>query len=335
MVGRNWNKDMRISVNDVARPKRFAYWQEAVCHTFVHLDCTALSDRPFFGEIATAEVDDLQYSRVRSRDHRVMRTDQHIRASREEDALMQFQLSGSCTVVQDGREATIAAGDCVCYDSARPYSLQFCDDFEVLVFQFRRQRLVGSLGQTERMTARAVRGNSILGGLTVPFLRQISDVVSKLDPAIARRLSGIALDLVITVLGESAATHEREPSWAGTALLCRAKAVIEESLQDPHLNTDKVAAALRISPRYLQSLFHEEGATVSDRIWSRRLEHARRDLSDPLLWSKYVSRIAMDNGFNDFAHFSRRFRAAFGMSPREYRMTFVRGSHRFIGSGGL
>lgn len=312
-----------LSTGGIADAKRFAYWQEAVCGTFVQLDCARLSDRPFFGEVGTAEVEDLKYSRVRSRDHQVVRTSQHIRAGREESVLVQFQLNGVCTVVQDGRDTIIAAGDCVCYDSVRPYSLHFRDDFEVLVLQIPRQRLVGHLGQTERMTARAVRGNTILGTLTVPFLRQIGDAVSQLDPAMARRLTGIAVDLVMTALGDLAAADECRPSWAGSALLCRAKVVIEKSLHDPELNTEKVAGALGISLRYLQSLFREEGHTISDWIWKRRLDSARRDLADPLLANKYVSQIAMDSGFNDFAHFSRRFRAAFGQSPREYRTMSV------------
>ncbi|WP_051974714.1 helix-turn-helix domain-containing protein [Cupriavidus necator] len=308
----------------VVDSKRFAYWQDVVCDTFVQIDCIPLSDRPFFGEISTALIDDLQFSQVRSRDHQVMRTSRRIDGGREEYTLMQFQLSGNSIVVQDGRDATIAAGDCVCYDSVRPYTLQFRDDFEALVFQIPRQRLVGRLGQTERMTARAIRGDSLLGTLTVPFMRQLGGVVSQVDPAVARRLSSIAVDLVTAALGDLISVDEHQPSWAGTALKCRAKAVIEESLHDPDLNTERVAAVLGISPRYLQSLFHEEGETVRDCIWRRRLERARRDLADPLLGTRYISQIAMDNGFNNFAHFSKRFRTAFGVSPREYKATLVR-----------
>ena len=38
----------------------------------------------------------------------------------------------------------------------------------------------------------------------------------------------------------------------------------------------------RISPRYLQDLFHAEDTTVSDWIWKRRLEKSRRYLADLL-----------------------------------------------------
>lgn len=74
-----------------------------------------------------------------------------------------------------------------------------------------------------------------------------------------------------------------------------------------------------ISPRYLQDLFHSESWTVSEWIWSRRLEKARRDLLDPLLARESITQIALACGFGDLAHFSRRFKAAYAMSPREYR----------------
>jgi len=74
-----------------------------------------------------------------------------------------------------------------------------------------------------------------------------------------------------------------------------------------------------ISSRYLQDLFHSERKTVSEWIWLRRLEKARRDLLDPLLSRESITQIALACGFCDLAHFSRRFKAAYAMSPREYR----------------
>ena len=99
----------------------------------------------------------------------------------------------------------------------------------------------------------------------------------------------------------------------------RAKAIIERNLGDIHLNTEKVATLMGISSRYLQDLFHSENTTVSEWIWSRRLEKARRDLFDPLLARESITQIALASGFSDLAHFSRRFKAAYALAPREYR----------------
>ncbi|GAA2788117.1 hypothetical protein GCM10010470_23340 [Saccharopolyspora taberi] len=57
------------------------------------------------------------------------------------------------------------------------------------------------------------------------------------------------------------------------------------------------------------------------RCWirQRRLERCRRDLTNPHLRQRPVHAIAARWGFTDPAHFSRIFRAAYGLSPSDYR----------------
>src|SRR4029077_18696763 len=53
-----------LTTANVAERKRFQFWQDAVCDTFVELDCQARGSAPFFGEITTTECDDLHFSTV-------------------------------------------------------------------------------------------------------------------------------------------------------------------------------------------------------------------------------------------------------------------------------
>lgn len=48
-------------------------------------------------------------------------------------------------------------------------------------------------------------------------------------------------------------------------------------------------------------------------------EQAKRDLSDPLLAHLGITAIGYDVGFKDAAHFSRAFKARFGMTPSRHR----------------
>jgi AraC-like DNA-binding protein len=90
-------------------------------------------------------------------------------------------------------------------------------------------------------------------------------------------------------------------------------------LDDPELTTATIAAAHYISPRYLQKLFEAEGSTVTDWIRRRRLDHCKRELLDPRNAGESISTIAARWGLADSSHFSRLFRATYGMSPREFR----------------
>jgi AraC-like DNA-binding protein len=317
-----------LTTADVTERKRARFWQDAVCDTFVELDCQVRSDRPFFGELATTQWDGLHFSNVRSDGQIVKRTRKRIRGAREEVMLISLQVSGIGSVAQDGREAILEPGDFACYDSTRPYTLRFNTEFEQLVLHMPRQAMVRRIGRTEAWTARRVEAASPVGSLVLPFVRQTAAIVSEVGPATASRLSETCLSLVTAALGERLSDSLEGQTAARTALTFRAKAVIESNLHDHALNTEKVAARLGISQRYLQDLFHAEQTTVSDWTWIRRLEKSRRDLADPLRAGDSIAQIALACGFADFGHFSRRYKDAFGLSPREYRATLRDGGVR-------
>jgi AraC-like DNA-binding protein len=71
--------------------------------------------------------------------------------------------------------------------------------------------------------------------------------------------------------------------------------------------------------RYLHKLFQGQDDTVAGWIRQRRLDHCRRDLMDPAAQTQGIGAIAARWGLPDAAHFSRIFKAAYGVSPTEYR----------------
>jgi AraC-like DNA-binding protein len=320
-----------VSTSDIAERKRFLYWQDAVCDTFVDLDCKAYADRPFFGELATASCNDLHFSSVRADGQIVERTPARIRRAREEVMLISLQVRGTGVIAQDGREARLGPGDFACYDSTRPYTLTFTADFEQIVLHMPREAMIRRVGRTEAWTARRIEATNPVGSLVLPFVRQTASIVSDITPATAGRLSETCLSLVTAALAEHKDGETDGGSAARTALTFRAKAAIDSLLHDHNLNTERVAGLIGISPRYLQDLFHAEQSTVSDWIWKRRLERSRRCLADPLHSGDSIAQIALSCGFTDFGHFSRRYKEAFGVSPREDRAALKAG--RPVGDG--
>jgi AraC-like DNA-binding protein len=308
-----------LTTSGVAAAKRLQFWQDAVCDTFVALDCRARSDAPFFGEITTTVCGDTHLSLVHSDGQQVDRTLSRIRRAREEVMLVSIQAAGTGIIAQDGREARLRPGDIACYDSTRPYTLSFSGRFEQVVLHMPRDLMMRRLGRATQWTAQRVSGSSPAASLVLPFVRQAMSVAPNVRPEILDNLAEVCLGLVTTALAEHFQEHCDDTTWARAALTLRAKAIIEHHLSDAALNTAKVAGMLGISPRYLQDLFHAEGTTVSDWIWSRRLEKSRKDLVDPAHASESIGQIALACGFSDLGHFSRRFKAAYAVSPREDR----------------
>lgn len=90
-------------------------------------------------------------------------------------------------------------------------------------------------------------------------------------------------------------------------------------LRDPQLNPQDIARAHRISVRYLYNLWRDEETTLARWIGQQRLEAARQDLADPRLARKTIAAIGREWGFPSAAHFTRRFRDTYAISPREWR----------------
>lgn len=103
------------------------------------------------------------------------------------------------------------------------------------------------------------------------------------------------------------------------ALLLHIQGFVEDRLGDPELSPATIAAAHRISIRYVHKLFEGMETTVCDWIRRRRLERCRQDLLDPLLGTLPVRGIAARWGLTHPAHFNRTFKAAYGMPPGQYR----------------
>ena len=95
--------------------------------------------------------------------------------------------------------------------------------------------------------------------------------------------------------------------------------LVEARLDDPDLAPGMVADAAGISTRHLHRLFAAAGLRFADHVRLARLERCRAALGDPGQGRRTVTDIAFSWGFNDAAHFSRSFRAAYGTSPRAWR----------------
>ncbi len=90
-------------------------------------------------------------------------------------------------------------------------------------------------------------------------------------------------------------------------------------LHDPHLGAAQVAAAHHISQRHLYNILGASGITLADWIRKQRLERCRNDIAASAFHATPIASIAHGWGFTDPSSFTRTFKNAYGMSPREWR----------------
>jgi AraC-like DNA-binding protein len=156
----------------------------------------------------------------------------------------------------------------------------------------------------------------------LPLLRehlvQMSAVMDEVtaSPAVAADLAAAAADLTRAVV-VSAAGDRRERDVLHEVLRTRIVAYIRAHLGERDLTPARIAAAHHVSLRTVYNVWGDHGETLADWIVRERLERVQRELA-LLPPGTTIFAVARRWGFVDQGHFSRRFRAAYGVPPREW-----------------
>lgn len=222
-------------------------------------------------------------------------------------------LSGRERVRQGDTSVVLGPGDLLVWDGTRPLDFAVDTALHKVTLLIPRKHLAGAGAGRDLTGAFRLDGHSGLGALLANQLAALA----RLAPGIPVTDAPLAADLVVDLLGRLLAPAAA-PGHTGD-LLARILAHVENRLDDSELTPSRVAAAFGITPRYLHMVFAASGATLAVHIRARRLARMRRDLADPRFAHLSVTEIALRWGFNDSAHASRAFRAAYGVSPSAFR----------------
>ena len=293
-------------------------FRAAVNSSFVPLQVDSEDSGPFQATLSAAGADGIVFTEVKARPQLVQRTPETIETGGSGYYKVSLLLSGTGFLIQDGREIVMQPGDLSFYDTSRPYSLLFNENFRNLIMMFPKDRLEFPTILTDALTAVSLREQHDLAKAVAPFIAQASPQLPQL-PAIARtKLAHTSLELINTMLS-AILDVESNPRNPHELLLQKIYAHINTNLGSSELTPSSIAAAHYISVRHLHSLFAELDTTVSTVIKKRRVEQARADLADPAFATRTVAAIAGRWGFVDAAHFSRVFKQQYGISPSEMR----------------
>ncbi|MFD8288083.1 helix-turn-helix domain-containing protein [Streptomyces lavendulae] len=311
--------------------RRRAYWREALSNTFGSVDMK-VPDEVEHGLIRTSLVGSLQAVTVEGDPHRAQRTRRLIAGSNNDEYVVVKVLSrGAVRVEQDARDACLSAGQLFVYDMSRPVQLTVPERFRTKSLALPRRALGLSESDLQRLTATPLGDRSPLGRLVTPFLSHLVDTAGTYQPQTGESVARHAVDLIQTLVEEHLGFDLQEAPNAARMTLLRIQAHIGEHLTDRELTPEVIARHHNMSVRSLHKLFELEGLTVSRWIQQRRLEQCRRALSAGQTRGRTIAAIAHHWGFASAAHFSRSFKAAYGMSPVAWRNAAL---HTPDGSGG-
>ncbi|MET0865736.1 MAG: helix-turn-helix domain-containing protein [Nakamurella sp.] len=158
-------------------------------------------------------------------------------------------------------------------------------------------------------------------GLVRGHILQLSGALDTVPPGPALGMIGnAATELVRALVVSALADPDRQHAVTADSLALRISLFIDEHLTEPDLTPARIARVHHISLRQLYYVWSKSNEqTLGQWLISARLAAARRDLARPDAATQTISTVARRCGFLDTAHFARKFRQEYGMSPSEWR----------------
>jgi AraC-like DNA-binding protein len=320
---------------DLPVSERFGFWHDMTADALIPTAIRSDHRDDFRATLRALDLSVMQVSMMTYPSLESRRTAKLIRLSDPELYQVMLTLRGTQRISHFGRNASIGPYDLMLYDSSRCFDGQVAAEagstVAGVVAQVPKVLFPLPSNQVDQLLAVPISRSGGIDALLAQFLVRVTADAAHLRPSDAPRLGTVLLDLLVALLAhELDAGDSVPPESHRRALTLRIQAFIRRHIGDPQLNPAVIAAAHHISTRHLHRLFQDQGSTVSSWIRAQRLEGCRRDLADPALALISIYDLAARWGFSHPAAFSRAFRSAYGLPPRDFRQgaLALRGTER-------
>lgn len=308
-----------FSTQDLPQMGRAAAWGALYATRMSHVEFTPEDHGNFDAELRIGQFGPIKLARLTLENCSVERKRNHI--VRNSPRLYNFllQAEGSSTFHHCGKEARLETGDFVLCDTGLPHYWHTDTSSVTVMVRVPGDILRTFLPTPEQYCGRHLGRATGLTGAVATMVRELSEgAAGDILPVYEDRVARYLLEMISM---SYAMAMEPEQDASAIAWQRRKDVIefIEDSLRDPDLSPATISEGLRVSPRYLRTVFAAGGEKMSAYILRRRLEECARQMCTPAWKAHTLTEIAFSWGFNSAAHFTRTFHEKYGMAPREYR----------------
>jgi len=308
-----------LTTHGLPEAGRAAAWGEIYASRMSQCEFTPGDKDDFHAELRIGQLGPVKLARLTVDKCSVERRQSHI--VRNSPRLYNFllQAEGASTFYHCGKEAQLEAGDFVLCDTGLPHYFLTHDHSVTVMVRVAGEVLRSYLPTPEQFCGQQLGRATGVTGTVAAMVRELSaGIGGGLEAGCEDRVARYLLEMISMsyTMGAVRAEEASAIAWQ------RRKDVIqyiEDNLRDPELSPAGISAGLRVSPRYLRTVFAPGGEKMSAYILRRRLEECARQMANPAWHAHTLTEIAFSWGFNSAAHFTRTFHEKFGMAPREYR----------------
>ncbi|WP_294636181.1 helix-turn-helix domain-containing protein [uncultured Aquabacterium sp.] len=313
---------MRIVFDTETVPpeSRQAFWSDVLCSLYSQCVLTPGIPGGIRGQVRHCVVPHMEASMLHSAPMQARNVDGQVARDEHVAYYVAIQLEGQATLQQAERELLLQPGAMTVWTNAKPFVFRSEAPFGTAQFKLPGHRTRRVLPDIDRLLCHQIGGQiAWLRRALLPLVEEVCGLHGDLDRAAEEALMHAAFELIVEGLGVcmAGAAPARRP--LAVYHLHRIKSAIDQRLHDPALNVGMLARDLGISATHLHRVFKAESTTAARYILERRLEACAADLGSPQHRARTITEIAVRHGFGSSSHFSRAFRARFGMTPQQWR----------------
>jgi AraC-like DNA-binding protein len=227
-----------------------------------------------------------------------------------------LQLAGTSSFEQNATSCVIRRGDLLLMDISQNFVIASPQGCEQIILTSHQFNLAGLVPDNLVLQEKQPGPVQMLKNMMNDAYHSLSQLREETSRIIGQGLTSLLVNIVQQQSGQQAlastsSAHRKE--WIQT--------FIENHLTNRDLDVTVIARAAGCSPRTIHRLFRDElDCTVNDYIWTRRLARCAEELLNPVNAGQSITDIAFFWGFNSSSHFSRSFKATYGVSPRLFRL---------------
>lgn len=306
------------SSQDLGGADQLSRYQALVAPRVAKIEAQPSRRAGFSCEIAEMSVGPLRFVRIQSDPVELRRSMRCIEADGQTQYLIGLNLSGASTVHHATGHSLIPAGGLFLLDKTVPYESAVIERTQRIIIAIPRPLLERRLDDPGRYLSVMPETDSGVGRIAATYLTTLVAEGPGMTVSQQTAAADICLDLLAMAFEAGDMERGDTPRRSGPRtlmLLSRIKAYLRCRLTDPDLTPSEIARAHGISKRYLHTLFASTNNTLGAWVREERMTRAHAALADPRCERLSITEVALREGFNDIPHFSRQFKARFGMTP--------------------
>jgi AraC-like DNA-binding protein len=302
-----------FSTSSAPKERRISMWEDHNRTALVDLRTACFARDSLTSTMLNLPLQSMRLTDIASNDHVIERTDTHIGRTPAGTVLLCLLAKGDASFFGAHGTVRIGSSEAILYDSDEPFMYGFNSTMRQHIFQIPRAKFRELTGR-ERLPQPMVFGKADERPLS-SFRRIFANTIrsSILRQTAADDRIEEAFDGLFSMLLDS---RNRGSSRAHYAM---AKDFIVSNLDQPGLSVGDVASAVGVSERQLSRVFADQGIGVAESIAEVRLAAAYDMLTSTRADGLSIGEIARRVGYIHLSHFSRSFKAKYGMTARDVK----------------